>query len=80
MADHENIEHPDKHQFGDHLQKQLVMLRAEYQYLEGKYDRVCADLNAIINRAEAGQVVYVVMPNGGRLYLKKCAESVEKSE
>ena len=71
MSDHENIEHPDSHQFGDHLRKQLMLARAELAYMEQKYDRVCADLNAIINRAQAGEVVYIVMEDKSRLYLTK---------
>lgn len=77
MSDHENIQHPDTHQFGDSLQKQLAMLRAEYKYLEQKYDRVCSDLNAIINRVQSGDEVYVVMKDGSNLYLTEDKSKAE---
>lgn len=80
MGDYENIPHPDSHQFGDTMLKQITILRAEYAYLEKKYDSVCSDLNSIINRADAGDVVYVEMPDGSRLYLAKVTQEGGESD
>lgn len=68
---HENIQHPDTHQFGDTMRKMLVMERHELAYLQGKYDAVCDDLRSIIERVETGKPVYIVMPNGEKLHLTK---------
>lgn len=68
---HENIQHPDAHQFGDTLRHQLVMARHELAYLQSKYDAVCDDLRSIITRVEKGDPVYIVMPDGSHLHLVK---------
>lgn len=68
---YENIEHPDVHQFGDSREKMIDRMAADLKYLERKYDRVCADLNSIIDRCQEGKIVYVKMPDGELLFLKK---------
>ena len=68
---YENIQHPDKHEFGDSERKMLIMTRHELAYMTQKYDRVCADLRSIIDRVSEGKPVYVVMPNGDQLHLTK---------
>lgn len=72
---HENIQHPDKHQFGDSQRKQLVMARHELAYMEQKYDSLCSDLNSIIEQVQQGEPVYIEMLDGSHLHLIKKPES-----
>lgn len=75
---HENIDHPDKHQFGDSLHHQLTMAQHELAYLRRKYEDVCNDLRSIIERVEKGETVYVVMPDRSKLYLAKAPDKSPK--
>lgn len=71
---HMNIAHPDKHQFGDYLERDLTMLKAELEYTRRKYERACEDLRSIIERCEAGEDVYVEMADGSVMHLVKRPE------
>ena len=71
MSTHENIRHPDEHQyFNLHRDLELQKARLERDFYQRRYEAACDDLRAIHDRVEAGERVYFVREDKSVLALK----------